>query len=150
MFSEVTIAIHVVCSLRERLAGAREDPEAGYSTEAVVVIALLVAVAVAAGVGLVLLTPMFMLSGRAHGGVEPFGGIGLPLLLDRSVVIPMFVVFAIFYAPVFLMKLRQAEDPKTLWRERREHHPRFGTTTVQCVRYLRGSDRRCSWSWGRR
>jgi hypothetical protein len=48
VFSEVTIVIHVICSLRERLAGAREDPEAGYSTEAVVVIALLVAVAVAA------------------------------------------------------------------------------------------------------
>ena len=29
-----------------------------------------------------------------------------------------FTVFAIFYFPVFLMKLRQAEDPAALWRER--------------------------------
>lgn len=48
MFSEVTIVFHLLRSFRERLAGARAHPEAGYSTEAVVVIALLVAVAVAA------------------------------------------------------------------------------------------------------
>ncbi len=48
MFSELTIVIHLIRSLRERLAVARAQPEAGYSTEAVVVIALLVAVAVAA------------------------------------------------------------------------------------------------------
>ena len=35
-----------------------------------------------------------------------------------------FVVFAIFYAPVFLMKLRQAEDPQALWRERRGIFPK--------------------------
>lgn len=35
-----------------------------------------------------------------------------------------FVVFGIFYAPVFLMKLRQAEDPKALWRERRGIFPK--------------------------
>ena len=29
-----------------------------------------------------------------------------------------FAVFAIFYLPFFLLKLRQAEDPKALWRER--------------------------------
>lgn len=48
MFSELTIVVHLIRSLRERLAVARAQPEAGYSTEAVVVIALLVAVAVAA------------------------------------------------------------------------------------------------------
>jgi hypothetical protein len=48
VFSEVIIVFHLLRSFRERLAGARERPEAGYSTEAVVVIALLVAVAVAA------------------------------------------------------------------------------------------------------
>jgi hypothetical protein len=53
------------------------------------------AVAIVAAVGLVLLTPAFMLSGRAHGGVEPFGGIGLPLLLARSVLIPLYVVLAV-------------------------------------------------------
>ena len=35
-----------------------------------------------------------------------------------------FTVFAIFYAPVFLMKLRQAEDPKALWQERRGIFPK--------------------------
>ncbi|MDD5227099.1 MAG: glycosyltransferase N-terminal domain-containing protein, partial [Candidatus Omnitrophica bacterium] len=34
-----------------------------------------------------------------------------------------FLVFGIFYAPVFLVKLRQAEDPATLWRERRGIFP---------------------------
>ena len=34
-----------------------------------------------------------------------------------------FVVFAIFYAPIFWMKLRQAEDPKALWNERRGIFP---------------------------
>ncbi len=34
-----------------------------------------------------------------------------------------FGVFATCYAPVFLMKLRQAEDPKALWRERRGIFP---------------------------
>ena len=34
-----------------------------------------------------------------------------------------FIVFAIFYAPIFLMKLRQAEDPRALWRERRGIFP---------------------------
>jgi hypothetical protein len=48
VFSELTIVVHLIRSLRERLAVARAQPEAGYSTEAVVVIALLVAVAVAA------------------------------------------------------------------------------------------------------
>jgi 3-deoxy-D-manno-octulosonic-acid transferase len=35
-----------------------------------------------------------------------------------------FMAFAISYAPVFLMKLRQAEDPAALWRERRGIFPR--------------------------
>ena len=35
-----------------------------------------------------------------------------------------FIVFAIFYAPFFLMKLRQAEDPQALWRERRGIFPK--------------------------
>ena len=34
-----------------------------------------------------------------------------------------FIVFAIFYAPIFWAKLRQAEDPKALWRERRGIFP---------------------------
>ena len=34
-----------------------------------------------------------------------------------------FLVFAVFYAPVFLMKLRQAEEPQALWRERRGIFP---------------------------
>lgn len=34
-----------------------------------------------------------------------------------------FVAFGIFYAPLFLMKLRQAEDPKALWKERRGIFP---------------------------
>ena len=29
-----------------------------------------------------------------------------------------FIVFAIGYFPIFLVKLRQAEDPEALWRER--------------------------------
>ena len=29
-----------------------------------------------------------------------------------------FLIFGIFYFPVFLLKLKQAEDPKRLWRER--------------------------------
>jgi 3-deoxy-D-manno-octulosonic-acid transferase len=35
-----------------------------------------------------------------------------------------FAVFALLYAPVFLAKLRQAEDPKALWRERRGIFPK--------------------------
>jgi 3-deoxy-D-manno-octulosonic-acid transferase len=35
-----------------------------------------------------------------------------------------FMVFAVFYAPIFLMKLRQAEDPAALWRERRGIFPK--------------------------
>jgi len=38
-----------------------------------------------------------------------------------------FVVFGIFYGPVFLMKLRQAEDPGALWRERRGIFPKDWT-----------------------
>ncbi len=34
-----------------------------------------------------------------------------------------FAVFAVFYFPVFLVKLRQAEDPAALWRERRGIFP---------------------------
>ncbi|MBU9889659.1 MAG: 3-deoxy-D-manno-octulosonic acid transferase [Candidatus Omnitrophica bacterium] len=34
-----------------------------------------------------------------------------------------FMMFAVFYAPIFLMKLRQAEDPHALWRERRGIFP---------------------------
>ncbi len=46
-----------------------------------------------------------------------------------------FLVFGIFYFPVFLVKIRQAEDPKRLWRERwgnlsgnREKSPDSGKT----------------------
>ena len=63
-------------------------------------------VAIAAAVGLVVLTPAFIISGRAHGGVEPFGGIGLPLLLARSVIIPMYVVLAILVGAAALIVRR--------------------------------------------
>ena len=55
---------------------------------------------------LVLLTPTFILSGRAHGGVEPFGGIGLPLLLARSLLIPMYVLLAILVGGIALARSR--------------------------------------------
>ena len=48
MLSELIVLTQLIRGLRERLAIERAQPEAGYSTEAVVVIALLVAVAVAA------------------------------------------------------------------------------------------------------
>lgn len=48
MVPELNIVFHVFRILRDRLAVARAESEAGYSTEAVVVIALLVAMAVAA------------------------------------------------------------------------------------------------------
>ena len=35
-----------------------------------------------------------------------------------------FAAFGIFYLPIFLVKLRQAEDPKMLWRERRGIFPK--------------------------
>jgi len=35
-----------------------------------------------------------------------------------------FTVFAVFYSPIFLMKLRQAEDPGILWKERRGIFPK--------------------------
>ncbi len=60
-------------------------------------------VAIAAAVGLVVLTPVFVLSGRARGGVEPFGGPGLPLLLARSVVVPLYVVLALLAASAALL-----------------------------------------------
>ncbi len=42
MLPELNILLQVISRLRERLTLARAQPEAGYSTEAVVVIALLV------------------------------------------------------------------------------------------------------------
>ena len=48
MLPELNILLQVISRLRERLTLAQAQPEAGYSTEAVVVIALLVAMAVAA------------------------------------------------------------------------------------------------------
>jgi hypothetical protein len=48
VFPELNIMLQVIYRLRERLTNARAEPEAGYSTEAVVVIALLVFMAVAA------------------------------------------------------------------------------------------------------
>ena len=65
-------------------------------------------VAIAAAVGLVALTPVFVLSGRARGGVEPFGGPGLPLLLARSVVIPLYVVLALLAGAVAMICRRDA------------------------------------------
>lgn len=48
MFPELTIIHQVVRFLRDRLEVARAEPEAGYSTEAVIVIALLAAMAITA------------------------------------------------------------------------------------------------------
>ena len=48
MFHELTTIHQVIRFLRERLAIARAEPEAGYSTEAVIVIALLSAMAIVA------------------------------------------------------------------------------------------------------
>ena len=48
MFPELTTIHQVIRFLRERLAIARAEPEAGYSTEAVIVIALLSAMAIVA------------------------------------------------------------------------------------------------------
>lgn len=48
MFPELTTIHQVIRFLRDRLAIARAEPEAGYSTEAVIVIALLAAMAIAA------------------------------------------------------------------------------------------------------
>jgi hypothetical protein len=70
-------------------------------------------VAIVAAAGLVLLTPVFALSGRANGGVEPFGGIGLPLLLARSVLLPLYVVLALLAAAAALIVRR---DTWPTWR----------------------------------
>ena len=48
MFFELSIIRHLIAQLRSRLQVLRAEPEAGYSTEAVVVIALLVAMAITA------------------------------------------------------------------------------------------------------
>ncbi|HEY3673053.1 MAG TPA: hypothetical protein VGN51_19095 [Acidimicrobiia bacterium] len=48
MFPELTIIQRAIRYLRDRLAVARAETEAGYSTEAVIVIALLSAMAIAA------------------------------------------------------------------------------------------------------
>jgi hypothetical protein len=48
MFFEFQMITAMARILRERLAVARAEPDAGYSTEAVVVTALLVALAIAA------------------------------------------------------------------------------------------------------
>ena len=48
MIPELTILHQVMRFLRDRLTVARAEPEAGYSTEAVIVIALLAAMAIAA------------------------------------------------------------------------------------------------------
>jgi hypothetical protein len=48
VFHELTTIHQVIRFLRERLAIARAEPEAGYSTEAVIVIALLSAMAIVA------------------------------------------------------------------------------------------------------
>ena len=69
--------------------------------------------ALAAAVGLVVVTPVFIHSGRAHGGVEPFGGIGLPLLLARSVLIPLYVALAVLAAAAALIVNR---DTRPTWR----------------------------------
>jgi cell division protein ZapA (FtsZ GTPase activity inhibitor) len=45
---ELTILRYITSLLRQRIAAIKEEPDAGYSTEAVVVIALLVAMAITA------------------------------------------------------------------------------------------------------
>lgn len=48
MFFELDVIRQLITHLRARLEAVRSEPEAGYSTEAVVVIALLVVMAVTA------------------------------------------------------------------------------------------------------
>jgi hypothetical protein len=48
VFAELTFIRQLIAHLRHRLQVLRAQPEAGYSTEAVVVIALLVAMAITA------------------------------------------------------------------------------------------------------
>jgi hypothetical protein len=48
VFLQLTIIRQLIAALRSRLQAARAEPEGGYSTEAVVVIALLVAMAITA------------------------------------------------------------------------------------------------------
>lgn len=48
MFFELSLIRQLIAQLRGRLQTLRAEPEAGYSTEAVVVIALLVAMAITA------------------------------------------------------------------------------------------------------
>lgn len=48
MFEELSVIAQLIARLRDRLQMLRAEPEAGYSTEAVVVIALLVAMAITA------------------------------------------------------------------------------------------------------
>lgn len=48
MFPELTILRHLIMLLRTRWQVLRAEPEAGYSTETVVITALLVALAIAA------------------------------------------------------------------------------------------------------
>jgi hypothetical protein len=48
VFFDFTILRQLIAHLRSRLMALRAEPEAGYSTEAVVVIALLVAMAITA------------------------------------------------------------------------------------------------------
>lgn len=48
MFEQLSVIHHLIAHLRSRLQVLRAEPEAGYSTEAIVVIALLVAMAITA------------------------------------------------------------------------------------------------------
>ena len=48
MFPELTVITHLVRLLRSRLQALRAEPEAGYTTETIVVTALLVALALVA------------------------------------------------------------------------------------------------------
>lgn len=71
MLYELDFIRHLMAVLRSRLSALRAQPEAGYSTEAVVVIALLVAMAVTA-VGIiaakVLATAHNIQTGGSTGG----------------------------------------------------------------------------------
>lgn len=48
MNPKITLISHLIETLRSRLQALRSEPDAGYSTEAIVVIALLVAMAITA------------------------------------------------------------------------------------------------------
>ena len=67
MFFEFTILRQLIAHLRSHLEALKAEPEAGYSTEAVVVIALLVAMAITA-VGIIAAKVISAAHGISTGG----------------------------------------------------------------------------------